>query len=169
MLVDVFGVRACVPSRASVGIEVARDRERPRICLLPFRRVQYDVEHPEVSKRALTAVRIVQYVIEVFRSRSVFGRDRVERPARTGERARERVGVGVVSLDFVLSSSPASIGTRRSAPTGGIRWWTDETVRLSSRVNLNVHALGWSAQRLALERDCGRECECANANLFVAR
>ena len=69
MLVDVFGVRACVPSRASVGICVAleaRVRERPRICLLAFRRVQYEVEHPEVVKRALTAVRIVQYVMEVF-------------------------------------------------------------------------------------------------------
>lgn len=34
--------------------------------MLTFRRLQYDVEHPEVEKRALTAVRIVQYVMEVF-------------------------------------------------------------------------------------------------------
>ena len=92
--------------------------------------------------------------------------DRVERPARAGERARERVDVVVVSLRLVVFSSPASIGTRRPAPTSGIRWWT---VRLSSRVNVNVHALGWSAQRIAVERDRERECERANANLFVGR
>lgn len=92
-------------------------------------------------------------------------RDRVERPARAGERARERVDV-VVSLRLVVFSSPASIGTRRPAPTSGIRWWT---VRLSSRVNVNVRALGWSAQRIAVERDRERECERANANLFVGR
>lgn len=67
MLVDVFCVRACVPSGASVGICVARgERERPRFCLLAFRRVQYEVEHPEATRTVLTAVRIVQYVMEVF-------------------------------------------------------------------------------------------------------
>ena len=40
---------------------------------------------------------------------------------------------------------------------------------VESQRNVNVHALGWSAQRIAVERDRERECERANANLFVGR
>ena len=71
MVVDVLRVRACVPSGAlSVGIGAAleaRTRARSWVILIPFRRLQYDVEHPSVVEYVLTAVRIVQYVMEASR------------------------------------------------------------------------------------------------------